>query len=269
MSRPKALLCLLGDGSGAAEENGLREAGFLVSTVRWKHFDAAPRGWMRLLPLLRDEGADAWILAGRHEDFTSVVLARAALLTLGLPSPPVTAFVVCDGGETTVPGGFLEHVTVFRGGPFAGRVMAERFRPKAAVPRPCRVFAHLDERLGLWLEVGPGAGEVWDGFMLGVVAAEISAFGVGPCGTPPARTVLEYPLLGIRGDIRGEVYCGCAARNVLGHGEACFLRVEGDLFGLFVAGYPTEGGMDARHVFSVGSPEFGASESEAAVPCER
>ena len=269
MSQPKALLCLLGDVSGAAEEKGMREAGFLVSTVRWKHLDAVPRGWMRLLPLLRDEGADAWILAGRSEDFTSVVLARTALLTLGLPSPPVTAFVVCDGEGTTVPGGFLEHVMVFRGGPFAGRVMAERFRPKAAVPRFCRVFAHFDERLGLWLEVGPGAGEVWDGFMLGVVEAEVSAFGVGPCGTPPSRTVLEYPLLGIRGDIRGKVYCGCAARNVLGHGEACFLRVEDDLRGLFVAGYPDDGGLDARHVFSVGSTGFGVLEGEAAVPHER
>ncbi len=269
MSRPKVLLCLLGDTPGAAEEKGLREAGFLVSTLRWKHLDAEPRGWMRLLALIRDEGVAAWALVGRHDDFTRTVRIRTALLTMGMSSPPATAFVVCDGREASMTGGFLEHVTVFRGGAFAGRLMAERFRPKTSIPRPCRVFAHLDERLGLWLEVGPGIDDVWDGFMLGVVDAEIAAFGVGPCGTPPARTVLEYPLLGIRGDIRGKVYCGCAARNVLGHGEACFLRVEGDLRGLFVAGYPTEGGLDARYVFSVGSSEFGMSEGEAAVPHER
>lgn len=48
MSRPKAIQCLLGDVSGAAEEKGLRDAGFLVFTFRWKHFDAEPLGWMRL-----------------------------------------------------------------------------------------------------------------------------------------------------------------------------------------------------------------------------
>jgi len=269
MSRPKALLCLLGDVSGVAEEKRLRESGFLVSTFRWKHFDAEPRGWMRLLALFRDESVDAWVLAGRHEDFTRTVRIRTALLTMGMSNPPATAFVVCDGCEVSMTGGFLEHVSVFRGGMFAGRLMAEHFRPKASILRPCRVFAHLDERLGLWLEVGPGAGEVWDGFMLGIVDAEISAFGVGPCGTLPARTVLEYPVLGIRGDIQGEPFLGCAARNVLTHGEACFLRVEGDLRGLFVAGYPAEGGLDARHVFSIGSREFGASKGEAAVSDER
>ena len=269
MSRPKALLCLLGDFSGAAEEKGLREAGFLVSTVRWQHLDAEPRGWMRLLPFLRDEGVDAWVLAGRHDDFTRSVRIRAALLTMAVSIPPATAFVIRDGRAASVTGGFLEHVTVFREGLSAGRLMAERFRLKTVISRPCRVVAHLNERLGLWLEVGPDANEIWDGFMLGVVGAEISAFGVGPCGTPPARTVLEYPVLGIRGNVQGVGFCGCAARNALARGEACFLRVEGDLRGLFVAGYLEEGGLDARHVFPVGSHEFGAPDGEVAVPLER
>lgn len=155
------------------------------------------------------------------------------------------------------------------GGVSAGRLMAERFRQKAPIHRSYRVFVLLDERLGLWLEVGPGIDDVWDGFMLGIVDAEISVFGVGPCGTSPVRTVLESPVLGIRGDILGEFFCGCAARNVLVHGEVCFLRVEGDLRGFFVAGYPAEGGLDARHVFSIGSREFGASKGEASGLDER
>ncbi|MDR2076623.1 MAG: hypothetical protein LBP61_06810, partial [Desulfovibrio sp.] len=49
--------------------------------------------------------------------------------------------------------------------------------------------------------VAPPGAETWDGFMIGVTLAEITAFGLGPRGAVPSRSVLRYPLRGIKGTV--------------------------------------------------------------------
>ncbi|MCL2340763.1 MAG: hypothetical protein FWC49_03550 [Proteobacteria bacterium] len=245
MALPKALLCLLGKGgSGTSPEEGaLRAAGFATASIAWDEVAGQRNGWTQLLPILEEPAVQAWVLAGSAEDFTAEVLSRMALLTLALRRPklPVTACVLSGGnGEPEFPD-LLGHVRVFSGAAaFAARLAAMRLKPPVLARPDFHADAHPDPLIGLWLEVGPPPGAVWRGFMAGVLAGEVTAFGVGPRGTVPQKTTLEYPQCGIQGDWGGSPFTACAARNPVDGDTACYMRVEGAPRAIFITPHPDD-----------------------------
>jgi hypothetical protein len=251
MALPKAILCVLGarTAGDAQEEVLLLAAGFATATIYWDEVTAVQRGWMQLQPVLDDPAVHAWVFVGQPENITSDLLSQISMLTLSLarPAPPMTALVLSGGGEEPALSDLLGHIRIFRGNvSFAARLAAARLKPRTALPRPFHVVAHVDPLVGQWLEVGPRQGETWDGFMIGVTGAEVTAFGVGPRGAVPLKSTLHYPQCGIRGEWGRREFSACAARNVLDIGSACFLRVEGAPAAFFVAGYPEETPSDAE-----------------------
>jgi hypothetical protein len=63
--------------------------------------------------------------------------------------------------------------------------------------------------------------------MIGVTLAEITAFGLGPRGAVPSRSVLRYPLRGIEGTVGETPFQACAAKNRLSPDVSCYLRLDG------------------------------------------
>ena len=250
MPLPKALLCILDDDPSDPphEELRLRSVGFAAATASWREVAAVRGGWMQLLPILDDPAVQAWVFRGRAQDFTTDVLRRWGMLVLALarPKPPIMACLLTDDGPEPHLPDFMGDVRVFRAHDptFAARLMA--LRPKAGPlpPRPFHAAAHLDPLIGQWLEVGPGEGATWQGFMAGVTHAEVTAFGMGPRGALPRKCTLQHALRGIQGDWGGAPFNACAARNVVGADTACFLRVEGEPGAVFVAPYPEDNGED-------------------------
>jgi hypothetical protein len=246
MALPKALLCLLGkSGPGATpEEDALRAVGFATASIGWEEVAAQRNGWTQLLPVLEEPAVQVWVLTGTAEDFTAEVLSRMALLTMALrrPNPPVTACVLSGGGLEPAFPDVLGHVRVFSGAAsFAARLAAIRFKPPCLARPDFHVDVHVDPLLGLWIETGPEQGAVWQGFMAGALDAEVTAFGVGPRGTVPHKTRLEYPQCGIKGDWGGSPFTACAAKNVIGGDTACYMRVEGAPRAVFVTAHPDDG----------------------------
>lgn len=247
MPLPKALLCALGEYPAAVEEAKLRQAGFATATLCWKDLLNQTNDWMQLVDVLDDEAVQAWVLAGEPADFTAGVIRRMSLVALALrrPSQPGTALVLCEEGPAPALPPLLEHVSIRHSlDPFAARLMAARFKPGAELATPMRVRPLLDPMIGLWLEVAPAAGGGQPDFMVGVLEAEITAFGVGPAGVIPARSTLAYPLLGVRGIMKGQAFSACAAQNPLDDGQSCFCKVEGVPAGVFLGGYPEAGAED-------------------------
>jgi len=245
MALPKALLCLLGKSAPetAPEEAALRAVGFATASIAWKEVTAQRNGWTQLLPILEEPAVQAWVFAGKAEDFTAEVLSYMALLTLALRRPklPVTACVLSDGGKEPEFTDLLGHVRVFSEAPsFAARLVAMRLKPPALSRPTFHVDAHVDPLIGLWLEVGPAQGEVWQGFMAGVLDAEVNAFGVGPRGTVPQKAALEYPQCGIKGEWGGKAFTACAAKNAIDGDAACYMRVEGAPQAIFVTTHPDD-----------------------------
>jgi hypothetical protein len=243
MALPKALLCLLGKSGATAEEDALRAAGFATASITWEEIAAQRNGWTQLLPILEEPAVQAWVFAGAAEDFTAEVLSRMALLTVALRRPklPVTACVLSGSGPEPEFPDVLGHVRVFSDASFAARLAAIRLKPPVLSQPDFHVAAHLDPLIGLWLEVGPGPGAVWRGFMAGVLDGEVTAFGAGPRGTVPQKTTLTYPQCGIKGDWGGRAFTACAAKNVIDGDTACYMRVEGEPRAVFVTAHPDDG----------------------------
>ena len=236
---PKAVLCQLGEGGGD-EEAQLRSVGFAAASIGWKEIDTQQNGWIQLLPVLEDPSVLAWVIAGEPDDFTPNIRSQIALLTLAMrrEKPLLAALrLKNDGAFVDVPPA-LEQVLLFKPSDnFAAKLMALRARPRPAPDLPFVCLPHLDPLLGLWLEVSPPLGARQDDFMAGVFGGEITAFGIGPSGVLPEKSSLHYPQLGIRGDINGREFFACAAKNALGEGVSCYMRLDGFPEGVFLARY--------------------------------
>lgn len=246
MPLPKALLCPLGDYDALSEENQLRQAGFATAVLHWKDLVNQNNDWMQLSGVLDDPAVHAWVIAGSPAEFTDEVLCRLTLLALSLrrQGQPGTAFVLNGDGPAPALPPVLSHAGVWRSGePFAARLMAARFRPEASLRLPFHVRTLLSPLVGLWLEVTPAEGRM-AGFTVGVLDADMNAFGVGPAGSLPTTSRLAYPLLGIRGTLDDHAFCACAAQNELSETEACFCKVEGLPQGVFLGDYLTEAGTE-------------------------
>jgi len=245
MALPKALLCVLGSMTAMTppEEVLLRASGFATATVSWRELTAQQRGWTQLLPVLDDAAVQAWVFSGKPAEFTDELLSEISFLTLALtrPAPPLTAFVFTGSGEEPVVADTLAHIKMFQGNAsFAAKLMAARLKPQATLPRPFHVVAHVDPLIGQWLEIGPTANDIWQGFMAGVLNGEVIAFGVGPRGQLPQKSVLRYPQCGIKGNWGDQAFTACAARNEIDGNTACYMRVEGCPQAIFVTSPPEE-----------------------------
>ena len=191
MALPKALLCSLGDYPADAEEQMLRKAGFATGSVSWKSLAKETNDWMQIGEILEDEAIQAWVIAGEPADFTCEIVSCASLLALSLrrATQPGTAFVQCEEGTMPVLPPVLQHVKIYHSlEPFAARLMAARFKPGHKVETAFSLRSILDPYVGMWLEAGPADGLVQSDFTVGVLNAEILAFGVGPKGQIPARS---------------------------------------------------------------------------------
>jgi hypothetical protein len=110
-------------------------------------------------------------------------------------------------------------------------------------PKPISSEYHLDiygnEQIGQWFEVGPAQGS-WPGVMFGVVGAEISFHAVGPTGSLPSKTVLNYPMQGLKLEMGGKEYLAWAAQNDLNPETSYFVKVEGYPASIVFGPYSTE-----------------------------
>ncbi len=248
MALPKAQLCVLGDYSADVEEAKLRQAGFATAMLRWKELANQTNDWMQLAEILDDTSIQAWVIAGESAEVTDDVISRITLLALALrrDTQPGTALVLCDEGRPKLPP-VMGHVSIFHTlEPFAARLMAARFKKGIRLSLPFHIRPLLDPLIGLWLEVAPGVSDAQTDFSVGVLDAEITAFGIGPVGGIPAKSRLAYPVLGIKGEFAGKAFSACAAKNSLNESTACFCKVEGIPHGIFLGNYLNEEGMNSE-----------------------
>lgn len=245
MALPKAVLCILGDEPAEhSAEAELRSVGFATFAITWKELDSQQNGWIQIFPPLNDPTVTAWVLVGKPVDFTDEIRSKVALLTLALTreKPPLTAFVLTGEGDFQDVPYALNHVRIFGyNKKCAAKLMASRTRPEGFQELPFHVKAHLDPLIGAWLEIGPPDDETWPGFMAGVTLAEVIAFGVGPKGILPKNSILEFPQLGIKGNLGELPFSACAAKNTLTGEVSCYMRLEGSPGHVFCADYLEEG----------------------------
>lgn len=248
MPLTKALLCVLGKASAREEESQLRQAGFATAVLRWEELVGRTQDWMQLSEILDDPSVQAWVMVGEPEAFGPDVLSMTSLLALSLlrETQPGMAFVLHGQGPMPALPPLMRHAKVCPAhAPFAAQLMAARFRPGATLATPFPVRAVLSPLIGLWLEIAPADGRQ-EGFTIGALEAEISAFGVGPRGAVPQKSRLDHPVSGIQGTMNDIPFSACAARNAIGENEACYCKVEGIPRGVFLGDYLPETAQDGE-----------------------
>ncbi|MEW6261639.1 MAG: hypothetical protein AB1641_01050 [Thermodesulfobacteriota bacterium] len=107
------------------------------------------------------------------------------------------------------------------------KIAAKANMPVKKVPADYRLDVYGLPGIGQWFEVGPAQGHAWNGVMFGVNAGDIDAHGVGPAHKLPERSVLEYPMKGMKIDLGGVEYTAWAAQNELKSDSSYYLRVKG------------------------------------------
>ncbi len=107
------------------------------------------------------------------------------------------------------------------------KVVAKVHTPPKKIAAEYRADIYALPQLGQWFEVGP-ANDAWEGVLFGVHGAEINAHGVGPAGKLPDKAVVEYPMKGLKIDLRGKEYIAWAVKNRLEADSSYYLRVKGE-----------------------------------------
>ena len=76
--------------------------------------------------------------------------------------------------------------------------------------------------------------------MLGVSGADITFHGVGPKGSLPSRSVLNYPMKGLKVNLGDKEYVAWAVQNELDGGSSYFVKVDGCPESLLFGPYASE-----------------------------
>ena len=106
------------------------------------------------------------------------------------------------------------------------KIAAKAGLPIKKIPTEYRLDAYGLPGIGQWFEVGPAPGQTWSGVMFGVCGGEINAHGVGEAHKLPERSVLEYPMKGLKLEMGQSEYTAWAVKNTLADDSSYYLRVN-------------------------------------------
>lgn len=251
MAAKKIWLTWMATGEGAPASDSvirtLKSYGLEVAGALWTD-DLEKMVWSELATtLLEPSSADLWLLAGRKAELEAprnryaVSLLKAVLREMRPDLP-----VVCLGldflpAADTMPtlARSFQFLTVEEAA-WPAKVVAAAFGKLAVTLSDFRFNVIAHPLIGQWFEVGPTEGE-WRGAMFGVSGeAKILAHAVGQCHELPERTILEYPIEGLKARVGDVEYTACSVQNRLEAADSYFLKVEGFPPRVIFGGHPGE-----------------------------
>lgn len=100
-----------------------------------------------------------------------------------------------------------------------------------------------NEHIGQWFEVRPFS-STWSGAMFGVNGGEIAFHAVGPGGKLPSKSVLNYPMEGLKLSLGEKEYIAWAAQNELNSETSYFIKVDGFPESILFGPYASEAAAD-------------------------
>jgi hypothetical protein len=205
--------------------------------------DLQHMAWLSSKERIIDSGTDLWVIMGSKKDMEKdSVRYGLALLTLAVQAKKGHGFhIIWISPEGDMDPEFLP--TPLKGAEMltasstslGAKLVARANTPAPAIDAGYRVDIHANPGFGLWIEVGPGKGHEWKGAMLGVNGGEIDAHGIGNSGRLPQRSVLEYPMRGLKLKLGDAEYTAWAVQNLLTEELSYYTRIrdipKGMLFG--------------------------------------
>ncbi len=199
----------------------------------WKD-DLKNMAWLGAQEELQAKDTAMWLIVGRLIDFNlESIRYGLSLLAINLQTHRGAGFPVAaisidgDMKADLLPTPLKGAEILSLANPSLGvKIVSLANMPQKALKPEYRLAVHGISGVGTWLEVGPGAGQVWKGVMLGVRDGEIAAHGVGAAGTVPERCVLEYPVKGMKVQMGETEYTAWAVQNELNEGDSYYVSIR-------------------------------------------
>jgi hypothetical protein len=233
----------------------MKTYGLEVQGHFWKD-DLKKMVWMAAREDLIDSKISMWGILGSIDEilapdnlFGLSLLAISTQAQRGLQFP---IMILQTGGESISPdqlGTPLQTAEVLSASDagLGAKLVAKVHQPAKPVSAEYHLDIYGNEQIGQWFEVRPASSN-WPGVLFGAAGAEIGFHAVGPSASLPAKTVLNYPMEGLKLEMAGKEYTAWAARNELDVKTSYYVKVEGYPESIVFGPYVTE---EAADVFVV------------------
>jgi hypothetical protein len=106
------------------------------------------------------------------------------------------------------------------------KLVARANTPAPRVDPEYRLDVHANPGFGVWVEIGPGKGQEWNGGLSGVHEGSIDAHGVGEAGKLPQKSTLEYPMKGLKLSLGEREFVAWAVQNKLDENTSYYARIR-------------------------------------------
>jgi hypothetical protein len=233
----------------------MKTYGLEVQGHFWKD-DLKKMAWMGARDSLMDTKITMWAILGSDDELLAAdtlyglsLLAITAQAQRGLHFPIMilqTRGESISSEQLSTPLKGAEVMPASDAG-LGAKLVARVHKPAKQLSSEYHMDVYANEQIGQWFEVRP-QNSSWPGVMFGVAGAEIAFHAVGPSGSLPAKTVLNYPMEGLKLEMGGKEYTAWAAQNELDSETSYFIKVEGFPESIVFGAYSAE---EAAEVFVV------------------
>lgn len=192
-------------------------------------------GWMPPRKELLDPKTDLWmILTSADEMLKPSIRYGLSMLALAVQANREAALpivILQTAGDPisaktlTTPFTGAEVISYEGAGPGA-KLVAKVHKTAEKIGTGYRFDVYGHEQIGQWFEVGPSK-ENWKGAMFGVSGGEIAMHAVGTQGRLPEKSVLNYPMEGMKLALGEEEYIAWAVQNPLNTDTSYYIKVKG------------------------------------------
>jgi len=201
----------------------------------WKN-DLKGFAWIEPRSNLIDPDVAIWLISGSAEEVLAVDnLYGLSLLTIAVQAQRGHNFPIMilqsegqmlDTDQLSTP---LKGVNVLMDSDTAlgAKIVAKVHTTSSPIPSEYLLDIYANEQLGQWFEIRPVSSN-WPGVMFGVSEAEIAFHAVGPKGQLPSKTVLNYPMQGLKIQMGEKEYLAWAAQNEIDPETSYFVKVDGN-----------------------------------------
>jgi len=225
-------------GSSQDIVNGLmskiKTYGLKVKGHFWKD-DLKQMAWKAAKEDLTDSEISFWAILGSEEELLNPdlryglsLLAVTAQAKRGLNFPVVilqTHGTLISTDQLPTP---LKGADIFLSSDsgLGAKLVAKAHGMSKQISHEYFIDIYGDAQIGQWFEIRPFS-STWSGAMFGVFGGEIAFHGVGSAGKLPSKSVLNYPMKGLRLDLRKKEYIAWAVQNQLNAETSYFVKIDG------------------------------------------
>ncbi len=229
----------------------MRTYGLEVKGHFWKD-DLKKLAWMAPRDDLIDSKIPLWAILGSEEELLNpnirYGLSLLAITVQAKRSPGFPIIILQTQGDPVsvdqlaMP---LKGADIFSApDPGIGaKLVAKAHKTPKQISPEYNIDIYGNEQIGQWFEIRP-VSSTWPGAMFGVDSGEITFHAVGPYGKLPSKSVLNYPMEGLKLNLGDKEYTAWAAQNELNTETSYFVKVDGFPESILFGPYSTEEAAD-------------------------